>query len=359
MPEILLAPPKTSSTQASYSQLREQVRLTLARGRQHAEALVEKEKTRTYWQIGRLIDRHIRREKKTESERAQYGKHVVEKLSHDLGINQRYLYYSLNFSRTYPILPARAKLTWRHYRGLLLIKDEAKRLALTKEAEKGNWSTRTLEAKIAGIKSGGKIENGTRRKNEKPSQKLIPKRGSLFTYRIVNWAAKSGEKPDLRLDLGFMSYKKIPVQDAKLFKDKDLVEGRTLPKLKNLPQATKADLFTYEAKLERVVDADTVWLRIDSGFEDFSFRKKLRLRGIDAPELGTQAGERAKKFVESELKAATEIIVTTTKPDKWDRYLTDFYYRKENREEIFLNKLLLDHGLARLKADYTPKDWGE
>ena len=53
--------------------------------------------------------------------------------------------------------------------------------------------------------------------------------------------------------------------------------------------------------------------------------KKLRLRGLNCPEMDTEAGKAAKRFVQSLIRPDTEVIVTTTKPDKYDRYLADVF----------------------------------
>ena len=52
---------------------------------------------------------------------------------------------------------------------------------------------------------------------------------------------------------------------------------------------------------------------------------KLRLRGLDCPEISTAAGRAAKRFVDGLIKAGDEVIVSTTKPDKYDRYLADVF----------------------------------
>ena len=59
--------------------------------------------------------------------------------------------------------------------------------------------------------------------------------------------------------------------------------------------------------------------------------QRLRLRGLDAPELGTgqgksplpplQKGVDAKRFVESRLKDCKFLIIKTHGSDKYDRYL--------------------------------------
>lgn len=43
-------------------------------------------------------------------------------------------------------------------------------------------------------------------------------------------------------------------------------------------------IWTYKAKVERIVDADTIDVSIDCGFHIYT-RKRLRLARIDAPEI--------------------------------------------------------------------------
>ncbi len=46
-------------------------------------------------------------------------------------------------------------------------------------------------------------------------------------------------------------------------------------------------MYTYNAKLVRVVDGDTVDLKIDLGF-DIWINERVRLKDIDAPEVRTR-----------------------------------------------------------------------
>jgi endonuclease YncB( thermonuclease family) len=102
------------------------------------------------------------------------------------------------------------------------------------------------------------------------------------------------------------------------------------------------------------------------------------LRGIDCPELDTAEGRAAKRFVEGLVRDATSITVTTTKPDKWDRYLCDLFLGfavnalshavgegrgegarrvRGKAEDLFMNNLLLENGHARRHDKITPADW--
>jgi len=84
----------------------------------------------------------------------------------------------------------------------------------------------------------------------------------------------------------------------------------------------------YQATLERVVDGDTVDIVIDLGFSTFR-KERIRLYGIDAPEINTEAGKLAKGFVEEWFwdnpKFFIETIVAegknVSKRDKYGRYL--------------------------------------
>jgi micrococcal nuclease len=51
-------------------------------------------------------------------------------------------------------------------------------------------------------------------------------------------------------------------------------------------------MYTYKAKLNRVVDGDTVNLTIDLGFR-LTYTANCRLAGINAPEMNTEQGKTA------------------------------------------------------------------
>jgi len=86
--------------------------------------------------------------------------------------------------------------------------------------------------------------------------------------------------------------------------------------------------YIYQATLERVVDGDTVDIVIDLGFSTFR-RERIRLYGVDAPEINTEAGKIAKGAVEKwfwdKPKFFIETIVADgknfSKRDKYGRYL--------------------------------------
>lgn len=99
-------------------------------------------------------------------------------------------------------------------------------------------------------------------------------------------------------------------------------------------------MFTYKATITHVVDGDTVDAFIDLGF-DIHHILRLRLNGIDTPEVSTAAGREARDYVRSVLEGK-EVVLQTYKPDKYGRYLADILLN-----DVDFNGLLVDQGYAR------------
>jgi len=77
-------------------------------------------------------------------------------------------------------------------------------------------------------------------------------------------------------------------------------------------------MYEYAAQVVRVIDADTVVLDVDLGF-DTSRRDIFRLYGINAAEHGTPSGDAATAYLTAILTVGLEITVSTHK-DKFDKY---------------------------------------
>jgi endonuclease YncB( thermonuclease family) len=127
-------------------------------------------------------------------------------------------------------------------------------------------------------------------------------------------------------------------------------DGDATPQLKSPARA----LHNYVGVVERVIDGDTVEVRIDLGFDVWRV-ESIRLRGVDAPELGSGPGRRAKKFVADRLAGAPFVGLKTYKTDKYSRYIADLFYHTEKTSPakafalgVFLNQELLDEGLAQI-----------
>lgn len=80
-------------------------------------------------------------------------------------------------------------------------------------------------------------------------------------------------------------------------------------------------MYNYQASLIRVVDGDTVWLRVDLGFRMFA-ELSFRMAGIDAPEMNQAGGAAAKaRLTELMLALGPTFPIQTTKADKYGRWL--------------------------------------
>jgi micrococcal nuclease len=97
-------------------------------------------------------------------------------------------------------------------------------------------------------------------------------------------------------------------------------------------------IYIYKAELIRVVDGDTVDLIIDLGFDTLR-KERFRLYGIDAPEMRTEAGKAAKKWLWDALQPLEAIYVQTiqlstkAKRDKYGRFLAVLYKSEAGMEQ--------------------------
>ena len=101
-------------------------------------------------------------------------------------------------------------------------------------------------------------------------------------------------------------------------------------------------MFRYNAIVDKVVDGDTVDLSIDLGF-DVWHRTRVRLIGIDTPEKWHDYGKVVKQYVADCLEFK-EIEITSTKADKYGRYLVEIYL--DGYEGTF-NQHLIDINMAK------------
>ncbi|MFH1655786.1 MAG: DUF1016 N-terminal domain-containing protein [Candidatus Omnitrophota bacterium] len=337
-------PVNSLTKDSSYLKLLNQLKSILIEGLK----AIEEQRVKTYWRTGELISKYLL----VEKAHAEYGIRLFERLSADLRIAQRTLEQSVKFYRTFPIPHARAELGWTHYRLLLSVEDKVKRNYFERQTIKHNWDSRRLQEAIRLERLKDlEVEDA-----EPTPTKLKFVRGRLYAYRLIKPDNINPEKSDLLLDCGFSFWRDISLkgvpnpQEGQIVKSVKTEQGYRLKP----SDATRKQIYTYKSLVERVTDADTIWVHIDLGFSSWS-RQKIRFRGIDAPELSTEKGRRAKEFVEATLAQVSFVIIKTHSPDKYDRYLTDVFYligetdpQKVLQESIYLNQQLLDLGLATL-----------
>ena len=107
-------------------------------------------------------------------------------------------------------------------------------------------------------------------------------------------------------------------------------------------------MYEYQAEVIRIVDGDTIVLRIDLGFK-LSWKVSCRLHGINCPELRSKdaeeriAAKAAKEFTASELPIGSIVLVYSVELDKYGRPLVDIFY-----EDKHLNVELVSNNHAKL-----------
>ncbi len=77
-------------------------------------------------------------------------------------------------------------------------------------------------------------------------------------------------------------------------------------------------LWQAPAFVIEVHDGDTIKIDLDLGWS-IHHKTKVRVEGINCPELGTPAGKEAQAFVAQLLPVGTRVIVTCTRYDKYGR----------------------------------------
>ena len=109
-------------------------------------------------------------------------------------------------------------------------------------------------------------------------------------------------------------------------------------------------MYEYRAKLDRVVDGDTIDANIDLGF-DVSVHKRIRLAGIDSPESRTRDLEEKKRGLASkqrliELLEKGNLVVESKEVGKFGRVLGVLHVYPDGGLPININDTLVKEGFA-------------
>ena len=307
-------------------------------------------KVRFAWETGQRIV-------ETEQDglaRSIYGSALIPTLSEKLtkklgpGFSTRNLWKMRAFYLAEPIMPTSAELDWSHHAELNPVKDKRLRRHLARRIKKEGLTSheiREVVREVAGKHSDKPAAAPVAAKKLPPLKRPTGLRlgtcgkttglfGKLADKVPVQSTVKEG--PLTALDLGFFVTREVARENLK---------GITV---------TDTPSYTYAAIVERVVDGDTLKVQIDIGF-GITVHEKLRLRGINTPELSTPEGERAKKFVAGLLPAGSAIVLKShrTRVDMHGRFVADVFYIKEAAHPreiiesgVYLNQELLDKGLA-------------
>jgi len=129
-------------------------------------------------------------------------------------------------------------------------------------------------------------------------------------------------------------------------------KNRAAPEL-SAPPFLLEKLNYYRAAVTHVLDGDTFYAAVDLGF-GLTALQVFRLRGVDAPEMGTEEGIDAKKFLVDQMgKSKGRIILKVTAHDKYGRYIADVWIPETGHPKgIPLNQKLVDEGLAERISNF-------
>jgi len=210
---------------------------------------------------------------------------IMQRLGEDLHLDPSVLYRSLKFYRTYP-----------------------KGIPKTKAAGSLGW---TAHLELLPLKD--------------------PKERDFYMKRAV---AEGWSRDRLRQAIRTDLYKE----------GKTKKKGRGQVALKRPTQG----LHTYVALVEKVVDGDTLVVRIDLGFDVWKTHR-IRLRGIDAEPPNTHKGKKATEFVQKVLAKTDFIVIKTYQVDMYYRYVADIFYHStiQRKEGVFEKGFFLNDELVQ------------
>ena len=107
------------------------------------------------------------------------------------------------------------------------------------------------------------------------------------------------------------------------------------------------DKYIYKAKLDRVVDGDTVDAMIDVGF-DIWVKKRIRFMGLDAWESRTRDLEEKKKGLAAKARVIELLEETSSKPGyfRYGRVLGELFIQDTDGKQYNINEQLKIEGHA-------------
>lgn len=107
-----------------------------------------------------------------------------------------------------------------------------------------------------------------------------------------------------------------------------------------------ANLFRYQATVQRVVDGDTIKVSIDLGFR-VKIDQVLRLARINAPEVKTSEGDASKAALSVKLLPGTLIHLESKSVDRYGRSIAEVTVMIAGQGEQNLSDYLVQLGLAQ------------
>lgn len=340
-----------------YRSMIKAVTAALDSGVLNAQRVVEYERVKTYWSIGQSI---------VEGEAASDGAMVItpefyKQVALDINralplkIKPDTVGRCIQFHRTYPKFPSDTPLTFTHYLALMRVSDPVMRRKLEREAAAQRLSSPQLRQRVLEYNNG----NG-----EKPADTVtLPlERGEPYVYQVRPYEDLLG-RPYAGVDCGFRM--SIPLEGGPVAFERPSFAVEKVRYVRSvraddgkyairLAVRKRAAIYTYAARVLHVVDGDTFDALIDVGFGLMS-PGRIRLKGINAPEVDTPAGQAAKAFLTEQLRACPLIVVRTAKTGIFGRWLGDVFGLTGSTDPAaiaaqgnYINQIMLDHGHAEL-----------
>lgn len=114
-----------------------------------------------------------------------------------------------------------------------------------------------------------------------------------------------------------------------------------------LPQQNLGKELT--GKVSKVIDGDTIELLTKENPYNHITKLKIRLYGIDAPELKQAYGKEAKKYL-SALILKQEVSLIIENKDKYDRFVSTLFLKGQD-----INKEMVKNGYAHAYESFSKK----
>ncbi|MBN2530227.1 MAG: thermonuclease family protein [Deltaproteobacteria bacterium] len=284
-----------------------------------------------YWHIGKTVLQV------TEGRDHTYGKKIIAHLSNDMtqkygeGFGERTVRYLRKFARSYALSALNPTLSWSHYRVLLSVSNPQTRQQLEQAAIEETLTKEDLQKRTTALRKSTEASLN----NEFP---LVPRNARPNIYKIADAGSTN---TSCMVDLGFNIIRRMSVPGIENPTSGMYITQSSSRRFKEV-LIQPGERYCYESTPVRVIDGDTVKLRLHLGFDMF-VHETMRLRGVDAMELGTPKGQSAHHALTQLLTKHPTLHALTYHHDKYGRYITDLI--ADNR--IYINKQLVETGHAR------------
>lgn len=100
-------------------------------------------------------------------------------------------------------------------------------------------------------------------------------------------------------------------------------------------------MYTYKAKVNRIIDGDTINLTIDLGFR-LTYTANCRLAGINAPEMNTEEGRTSKIALTLLIGLGNDYTIQSNGLDKYGRPIVTIL-----KADSTINQIMIEQGHAK------------